>query len=106
MGFESAAVLFNLCSVCSFRAVHQSRADADGIRDACQMYRNTAGLLGLLEQKVRGRSWCDKGTVDLHVGSLQMMRKLMLAQAQRCFYEKGALQGVSPKLLSEIASQV
>eukprot|EP00966_Prymnesium_polylepis_P072170 1676185-Prymnesium_polylepis.1 len=35
-----------------------------------------------------------------------MMRKLMLAQAQRCFYEKAALEGMSPKLLSKISAQV
>ena len=35
-----------------------------------------------------------------------MLRKLMLAQAQRCFYEKAALEAMSPKLLSKIAAQV
>ena len=60
----------------------------------------------LLEQHVRGAVWCDRGSVDLYPATLQMMRKLMLAQAQRCFYEKAALESMSPKLLSKVAAQV
>jgi programmed cell death 6-interacting protein len=104
--FESAAVLYNLCAVCSFLAVHQSRTDAEGIKAACQRYQQTAGLLELLEAHVRSSVWCDRGTVDLKPSTLQMMRKLMLAQAQRCFYEKAALDAMNPKLLSKISAQV
>ena len=53
--FERTAVLFNLCAVCSFLAVHQSRNDAAGIKAACQRYQSTAGLLELLEQDARAR---------------------------------------------------
>ena len=104
--FESAAVLFNLLAVSSYMAVHQSRADADGIKLACQRYQQTAGLIEALVAHVSGTPWSERGTIDLTQAMLQMMRKLMLAQAQRCFYEKAALESMSPKLLCKIAAQV
>jgi programmed cell death 6-interacting protein len=105
--FERAAVLFNLAAVLSFDATVQKRSEADGIKQACQHFQLAAGLLHQLWQLVADAPWASEAASsgDLCPHSIDAMKTLMLAQAQRCFYEKAVLDGLSPKLLSLVASQ-
>jgi programmed cell death 6-interacting protein len=66
-----------------------------------------AGLLHQLGQLVSDAPWASEAASsgDFCAHSIDAMRTLMLAQAQRCFYEKAVLDGLSPKLLSLVASQ-
>jgi len=126
--FERAAALYNLAAVLSFEATAEQRSDADGIRRACQLLQLAAGLLDRLRELVAAewaggarhaaratrahskwshqpclRPWRRCG--DLCDATLDAMRTLLLAQAQRCYYERAAADGLSPRLLSVTASQ-
>eukprot|EP00962_Isochrysis_galbana_P046884 scaffold18987_cov109-Isochrysis_galbana.AAC.25 len=105
--FERGAVLFNLAAVLSFEATVQKRSEADGIKLACQHFQLAAGLLHQLGQLVSDAPWAGEAASsgDLCFHSVDAMKTLMLAQAQRCFYEKAVLDELSPKLLSLVASQ-
>ena len=55
--------------------------------------------MSLLPPLVGSAAWGGKTTLDMHKGCLDCLRDLMLAQAQRCFYEKAVRDSMSPKLL-------
>ena len=103
--FEGACCLYNLAALCSLDAIHTSRATAEGIRQACALFQQAAGLLDLVENAVSQAPWASRTTGDLAPATLRTLRTLLLAQAQRCYYEKAVLDGMSPKLLSRIAAQ-
>jgi len=105
--FERASVLFNLAAVVSFEAIVQKRSEAEGIKQACKYFQIAAGLLQQLSELVADAPWVSESgsSGDMCAHSLSTMKLLMLAQAQRCFYEKAALDGLSPELLSLVASQ-
>ena len=104
--YESAAVLFNLAAGTSFAAIHTPRQDTERLKLACNLFQSTAGILELLLDHISSAAWANRSTVDLSPTALRTMRTLMLAQAQRCYYERAVLDGLSPKLLSRIAAQL
>ena len=57
----------------------------------------------MLPPLVGSAAWGGKTTNDLHRRCLECMHELMLAQAQRCFYEKALRDRMSPKLLAKVA---
>ena len=104
--FERAAVLFNVASAVTFEAASQNRRSAEGIRRACKLFQEAAGVLHAVAALVGEAAWGASASVDLAPRTLATLASLMLAQAQRCFYEKAEQDAMSPKLLSKIAAQV
>ena len=104
--FEAAVALFNFAAEVSLCAVRSHRLVAEGLRVACNLYQQAAGLLEHLSDYIKGCAWAARTTIDLSPQSLSMLKRLMLAQAQLCFYERASLDGMSPKLLSRIAAQL
>jgi len=104
--FERVAIFFNLAAVVSFSAIAQKRSDAEGIRLACRQFQQAAGLLEAVTSMVSSTPWANTVTPDISPTTLQTLQTLMLAQAQRCYYEKADADGLSPALLCKIASQV
>ena len=104
--FEAAVALFNYAAEVSLYAVRSHQLVAEGLRVACNLYQQAAGLLEHLSDYIRGCPWAARTTIDLSPQSLSMLKRLMLAQAQLCFYERASLDGMSPKLLSRIAAQL
>ena len=104
--FEAAVALFNYAAEVSLYAVRSHQLVAEGLRVACNLYQQAAGLLEHLSDYIKGCPWAARTTIDLSPQSLSMLKRLMLAQAQLCFYERASLDGMSPKLLSRIAAQL
>jgi programmed cell death 6-interacting protein len=104
--FEAAAALFNLAAETSRAAIYSDRSNEEGLREACLNFRKAAGILGVLLGLVEGAPWGGRCTVDLQPRTLRLLQHVMLAQAQRCFYEKAVRDAISPKLLVKLAKQL
>ncbi|RWW21773.1 hypothetical protein GW17_00014059 [Ensete ventricosum] len=104
---EKAAVLFNLGAVYSQIALSADRADAAGLRQACNAFQSAAGAFAYLKDNAAARATAAGATtVDLSVECAGMLEKLMLAQAQECFFEKVIGDAKPPVICSKVARQV
>ncbi|XP_042373931.1 vacuolar-sorting protein BRO1-like [Zingiber officinale] len=103
---EKAAVLFNLGAVNSQIALSADRTDAAGLKHACNAFQSAAGAFAYLKDHAAGRASAGGATVDLSVECAAMLEKLMLAQAQECFFEKVIADSKPPALCSKVARQV
>ncbi|WOL09841.1 ALG-2 interacting protein X [Canna indica] len=104
---EKAAVLFNLGAVYSQIALSADRTDAAGLKQACNSFQSAAGAFAYLRDHAAARASAAGGaTVDLSVECAGMLEKLMLAQAQECFFEKVIADAKPPALCSKVARQV
>ena len=100
--FERASVLFCLAATYAFTAMCRDRATAEGIKDAAGDFQKAAGVLDLLHGEMREAPW--KGSPDLSLDTLDTLRKLMLAQAMKCFYEKARDENKSASLMAKMAA--
>uniref|UniRef100_A0ACD5TJG1 Uncharacterized protein n=1 Tax=Avena sativa TaxID=4498 RepID=A0ACD5TJG1_AVESA len=105
---ERAAVLFNLGAVYSQIALAADRVTDVGIRTACGAFQSAAGAFALLRESGVAAKAVAAGatTVDVTPDCAGMLEKLMLAQAQECFFEKVIAGGKPPTLCSKVARQV
>lgn len=105
---EKAAVLFNLGAVHSRVALAADRASGTGIKVACGSFQAAAGAFAFLKDNVSVRAVVGSGgaTVDVSAECAGMLERLMLAQAQECFFEKVIMDSKPPGLCSKIAMQV
>ncbi|XP_020248980.1 ALG-2 interacting protein X [Asparagus officinalis] len=102
--FEKAAILFNLGAVYSQIALSADRGKGEGIKVACNAFQAAAGAFGLLKETASLKvAAAGGGTVPESAG---MLERLMLAQAQECFFEKVIGDGKPPGLCSKVARQV
>lgn len=105
--FEKAAVLFNLGAVYSQIALSCDRSDAPGLKQACNSFQTSAGAFAFLRDNVAGKvAVGGTATVDVSAECVGMLERLMLAQAQECFFEKVIADGKPPGLCSKVARQV
>ncbi|CAM0956649.1 unnamed protein product [Alopecurus aequalis] len=105
---ERAAVLFNLGAVYSQIALAADRVTDVGIRTACGAFQSAAGAFALLRESGLATKAVAAGatTVDVTPDCAGMLEKLMLAQAQECFFEKVIAGGKPPTLCSKVARQI
>uniref|UniRef100_A0A0E0BC69 BRO1 domain-containing protein n=2 Tax=Oryza glumipatula TaxID=40148 RepID=A0A0E0BC69_9ORYZ len=105
---EKAAVLFNLAAVYSQIALAADRATDVGIRTACGSFQSAAGAFAWMRESGVAAKAVAAGatTVDVTPECAAMLEKLMLAQAQECFFEKVIAGGKPPALCSKVARQV
>ncbi|WVZ59474.1 hypothetical protein U9M48_009608 [Paspalum notatum var. saurae] len=105
---EKAAVLFNLGAVYSQIALAADRSTDVGIRTACSAFQSAAGAFACLRESGVAAKAVAAGatTVDVTPECAGMLEKLMLAQAQECFFEKVIAGGKPPALCSKVARQV
>ncbi|KAI4962827.1 hypothetical protein ZWY2020_025270 [Hordeum vulgare] len=105
---EKAAVLFNLGAVYSQIALAADRTTDVGIRTACGAFQSAAGAFAWLKESGVAAKAVAAGatTVDVTPDCAGMLEKLMLAQAQECFFEKVIAGGKPPALCSKVARQV
>jgi programmed cell death 6-interacting protein len=101
-------VLFNLGAVCSQIALAANRVSDVGIRTACGAFQSAAGAFTLLRESGLAASAVAAGaaTVDITPDCAGMLEKLMLTQAQECFFENVIAGGKPPALCSKVARQV
>ncbi|NP_001152549.1 ALG2-interacting protein X [Zea mays] len=105
---EKASVLFNLGAVYSQIALAADRSTDVGIRIACGAFQSAAGAFAWLRESGAAAKAVAAGTttVDITPECAGMLEKLMLAQAQECFFEKVIGGGKPPALCSKVARQV
>mmetsp|Transcript_5498 Transcript_5498/g.14498 ORF Transcript_5498/g.14498 Transcript_5498/m.14498 type:complete len:453 (-) Transcript_5498:737-2095(-) len=100
--YERASVLFSLAAAYAFTATHRDRATPDGVKAACNDFQCSAGILEMLQSEMRTAPY--KGSADLSVDTLATLKTLMLAQAQKCFYEKARDDGKSASILAKLTA--
>lgn len=97
--WERACAYFSAAAALSFKAAaaQQRGAEQGGLRDAANFFKQAAGCLDAAFSLIKGAIWgltprLDPKllTADVELPMLEALRQLMLAQAQRVFYEKGA----------------
>jgi programmed cell death 6-interacting protein len=106
LGFERACALYNLGAALSYRATTRNTSDSDGLRAACQDLQQAAGALEAAGGAVAGAPWSlDKRmTADISAAALEGKRALMLAQAQRCFYERAKRDQMKGGVVAKLAA--
>ena len=114
LDWERVGALFNAAAAYSYCAcAAQPRGTHDsGLKEAARLFQLAAGCLSAAHDLTKDAIWgltprWDPAalTVDVRLEMLCALRDLMLAQAQRCYYEKAVGDAMSPKLLSRIAAQ-
>eukprot|EP00262_Sarcandra_glabra_P003011 TRINITY_DN1344_c0_g2_i1.p1 TRINITY_DN1344_c0_g2~~TRINITY_DN1344_c0_g2_i1.p1 ORF type:complete len:863 (-),score=175.50 TRINITY_DN1344_c0_g2_i1:317-2905(-) len=104
---EKAAVLFNLGAVHSQIGLAADRASPAGLKQACNSFQAAAGSFGFLRDNLAMKvSLGSSTTLDVSGECAGMLEKLMLAQAQECFFEKVIGDGKPPGLCAKVARQV
>lgn len=104
---EKSAVLFNAGAAHSQIALAADRGSAAGLKQACNGFQSAAGAFGALREGDAPKLAAGGGgTVDLSVECAGMLERLMLAQAQECFFEKVIADGKPPGICSKVARQV
>lgn len=104
---EKSAILFNVGAVYSQMALAADRGSGPGLKQACNGFQSAAGAFRMLrEGDVLKLGAGGGGTVDLSVECVGMLERLMLAQAQECFFEKVIADEKPPGICSKVARQV
>lgn len=103
---EKAAVVFNLAAIQSQLALSADRTSANGLKQACNAFQAAAGAFALLRDNISMKASVGQSTVDVSVECAGMLERLMLAQAQECFFEKVISDGKPNSLCSKVARQV
>ncbi|PKA50016.1 hypothetical protein AXF42_Ash017555 [Apostasia shenzhenica] len=104
---EKSAILFNIGSVYSQIALSADRTSPAGLKQACNAFQAGAGAFAMLREAVAPKlAAVGSATADLSVECAGMLERLMLAQAQECFFEKVIADGKPPGLCSKVARQV
>ncbi|KAF3916011.1 Rhophilin-1 [Arthrobotrys entomopaga] len=103
--FERANIIYNLAALYSQLAVSVSRNTSEGLKLACNYFSFAAGTLSHLRSEVipKMRSLPPE---DMDVMTLEALENLMLAQAQECFWQKAAMDGMKDALIAKLAAQV
>eukprot|EP00249_Psilotum_nudum_P017974 c26581_g1_i1 orf=67-2718(+) len=104
--FEKAAILFNLGAVQSQLALLADRSTAAGLKQACNCFQAAAGAFAFLRDNISMKAGGSSSTLDISVECAGMLERLMLAQAQECFFEKVISDLKPPSLCAKVARQV
>lgn len=97
--WERVGALFAAASAYSYCAsLAQPRGVREGgLKEACKLFQQASGCLSAAHDLTKSAIWGleprwrpDSLTGDVQLPMLLALRQLMLAQAQRAFYEKGA----------------
>ncbi|GLJ21673.1 hypothetical protein SUGI_0403730 [Cryptomeria japonica] len=104
--FEKAAILFNLGALHSQIALAGDRTTPNGLKQACNSFQAAAGVFAFLRDNISMKASLGSSTLDVSVECAGMLERLMLAQAQECFFEKVISDGKPHALCSKVARQV
>jgi programmed cell death 6-interacting protein len=102
--YERAAVLFNLAASLSYLATLQDRGGPEGMKLACKYFQEAAGAIAEVRRVSKEGAWVEY-TPDMTNDFLEALEALMLAQAQKCFYEKAVGDGRPHALIAKLAAE-
>ncbi len=103
--FELANVLFNLAVLYCQLAVACNRSTSDGLKVASNYFCLSAGVISHLKSAVipEMRSTAPE---DMDPMTLECLEQLLLAQAQECFWQKAAKDGLKDASIAKLAAKV
>ena len=99
MSYDLAASLHNLAASLSQHAATLP------LEARCRTFQQAAGVLEALAELAASARWAGLATADMRADSLDAMRAIMLAQAQRCVYDKAAERGCTAQTMETLASE-
>ncbi|PKU59754.1 hypothetical protein MA16_Dca021751 [Dendrobium catenatum] len=103
---EKSAILFNIGAAYSQIALSADRTSPAGLKQACNGFQSAAGAFSMLREAVAPKLAALGGaTIDLSVECAGMLERLMLAQAQECFFEKVIADAKPHGICSKVARQ-
>ncbi|KAK9323531.1 BRO1-like domain-containing protein [Lipomyces orientalis] len=103
--FERANILYNIGAMYSQLGFEENRSSGDGLKHACQSFQLAAGCFTYLKQNVITEMHMNPPD-DISAATLDVLTKLMLAQAQECFWQKAVLDNIKNSLIARLAHQV
>eukprot|EP00252_Welwitschia_mirabilis_P019453 TRINITY_DN4515_c0_g1_i1.p1 TRINITY_DN4515_c0_g1~~TRINITY_DN4515_c0_g1_i1.p1 ORF type:complete len:888 (+),score=181.72 TRINITY_DN4515_c0_g1_i1:183-2846(+) len=103
---EKAAIAFNLGALHSQIALAADRTSPQGLKTACNAFQAAAGAFAFLRDNISMKASAGPCTLDVSVECAGMLERLMLAQAQECFFEKVVADSKPNSLCSKVARQV
>ncbi|KAJ7227152.1 BRO1-like domain-containing protein [Mycena pura] len=108
IAFERAAVLFNLAALYSQLAASEDRSNADGIKRASSYYQQAAGTFSYLRTSALPKLVFspddEEQPFDLSESFVHGLERLMLAQAQECWWQNAKLSNYKNPLLAKLAA--
>lgn len=102
--FEQAAVMFNYGALESQMGVQTDRSSADGLKAACKHFMLAAGAFSCVKDELVDQ-FLGSRTPDMSAEGLGLLKYLMLAQAQACFYEKSIKDQMKDGIKAKLAHQ-
>jgi len=102
--YDRACTLFNVAASLSYMATSQDRGDPEGMKAACNYFQQSAGTISAMREIVKDAAWVDR-TPDTTSEFLEALEALLLAQAQKCFFEKASAAAMKPVLIGKIAAE-
>ncbi|KAF9569935.1 pH-response regulator protein palA/rim20 [Mortierella alpina] len=105
MYYERACICFNIGAMYSQLGNNEIRSSAEGLKRAYAHFQNAAGCFQHLRDTIVPELRIAP-TVDISTAALTVFIQLMLAQAQECFWQKGALDQIKDGLISKLAVKV
>lgn len=100
--YEKACILFNIAAMYSNIATKEDLETPDGIKNACIYYQRSAGIFKFLKDELHGSLKCPVPP-DMLPNSLEYLVKLMLAQAQECFWKKAVISKMKNATIAKMA---
>lgn len=84
---EKYAILFNLGCLLGLHAVKLSEQDEDGLKQACKLFRESAGVFEHISTEGGSEVIAFVQNYDMQKETCKFISVLMLAQAQACFVD-------------------
>lgn len=103
IGYEQAAVLFNIATAHTQAGASVNRTDVEGMKLACTHFQCAAWAFGeIRERYVNMDEFGDCFTTEL----LVFMQQVSLAQAQECILEKSLIDNRKPNIVAKVTAQI
>ncbi|KAK3509912.1 hypothetical protein QTP70_019390 [Hemibagrus guttatus] len=95
ISLEKASILFNMAALYTQIGIRSNRRTQAGLEDAIDALQKSAGVLHHLKE-----TFTHTPSYDMSPAMLNMLIKMMLAQAQECVFEKITLPGIRNEFFS------
>lgn len=103
--FELANILYNLAAMYSQLAMSSNRSTSDGLKAAANNFCLGAGVLSYIRTNIIPEMRSPPPE-DMDTMTLESLEKLLLAQAQECFWQKAVKDGLKDASISKLAARV
>lgn len=107
--FEQINVVYNLGALFSQLAIAQSKSSEEGLKKACGYFQYAAGCFDfIIKLSIRNENLGSRIQLplDLQLETLNMLKFLMLAQAQEMFWQKALASKLKDSVIAKLSIQV